>query len=160
MHQSHPPADRGSPSNRNPTKASGVLCGRSLVDPRPGERAGPAGVHGQGRPKPPAPPAPPPHLAHLQLEESPLLLHLLGDLSPTYLSADHAVQLGMLLLLLFYFGSRGEESKGTSDASARCSRLDDLAVVLPPSLRDKCSPSLLETHDSPITYWKGKYIWS
>lgn len=54
MHQSHPPADRGSPSNRNQTTASGALCGRSLGDPRPDNGLLPReGVPGQGRPRPP-----------------------------------------------------------------------------------------------------------
>lgn len=45
------------------------------------------------------------HLAHLQLEEPPLLLHLLGDLGAADLRADHAVQAGVLLLLLLDLGS-------------------------------------------------------
>lgn len=40
------------------------------------------------------------HLTHLQLEEPPLLLHLLCYLRPADLSADHAVLPRVLLLLL------------------------------------------------------------
>lgn len=40
------------------------------------------------------------HLAHLELEEASLLLHLLGDFGPRDLGADHSVLLGVLALLL------------------------------------------------------------
>lgn len=40
------------------------------------------------------------HLAHLQLEQPPLLLHLLCNLSTAELSANHPVLPGMLPLLL------------------------------------------------------------
>lgn len=45
------------------------------------------------------------HLTHLQLEEAPFLLHFLCDFGPADFSADHPVELGVLLLLLLYFGS-------------------------------------------------------
>lgn len=51
------------------------------------------------------------YLAHLELEEAPLLFHLFGDLSPTYFSTYHPVELGVLLFLLFYFGSAGEKNQ-------------------------------------------------
>lgn len=41
------------------------------------------------------------HLTHLQLEETTLLLHVLGDLSTAELGADHAVLPRVLPLLLF-----------------------------------------------------------
>lgn len=53
----------------------------------------------------------PPHLAHLQLEDPPLLLHLLRDFRPADLRADHPVQPGVLLLLLLDFGSTGEKKQ-------------------------------------------------
>lgn len=40
------------------------------------------------------------HLTHLQLEQPPLLLHLLCNLSATELGANHPVLPGMLPLLL------------------------------------------------------------
>lgn len=46
-------------------------------------------------------------LAHLQLEEPPLLLHLLGDFCATDFRADHPVLPRVLLLLLLYLGADG-----------------------------------------------------
>lgn len=46
-----------------------------------------------------------PDLTHLQLEESPLLLHLLCDFRPADLRPDHPVLSCMLLLLLLYLGA-------------------------------------------------------
>lgn len=44
------------------------------------------------------------HLTHLQLEETTLLLHVLGDLSAAELGADHAVLPRVLPLLLLDLG--------------------------------------------------------
>ena len=46
-----------------------------------------------------------PYLAHLELEEAPLLLHFLRDLGAGDLRADHPVLLGVLPLLLLNFGT-------------------------------------------------------
>lgn len=46
-------------------------------------------------------------LAHLQLEEPPLLLHLLSDFCPTDFRTDHPVLPRVLLLLLLYLGADG-----------------------------------------------------
>ena len=59
-----------------------------------------------------------PHLAHLQLEEAPLLLHLLCDLGAADLRADHAVLSSMLLLLLLDLGAVQGEGGGRGDTSA------------------------------------------
>lgn len=50
-------------------------------------------------------PFPASHLTHLQLEEAPFLLHFLCDFGPADFSADHPMELGMLLLLFLYFSS-------------------------------------------------------
>lgn len=103
-HLHHHPAGSGPPG----TEIDNCVCqcpGLRLL----------AGVHGV--PLPQGLGALPPHLAHLQLKEAPFLLHLLRDLGPADLRADHPVQPGMLLLLLLDFGSTGEKSKIQSDAS-------------------------------------------
>lgn len=49
-------------------------------------------------------------LTHLELEETPLLLHLLSDFSASDLGPDHPVLLGVLsLLLLDFCTDRGED---------------------------------------------------
>lgn len=50
-------------------------------------------------------PGDPPHLAHLELEEASLLLHLLGNLRAADLRADHSVLPSVLLLLLLDLGA-------------------------------------------------------
>lgn len=47
------------------------------------------------------------HLAHLELEETALLLHLFRDFSPRDLGADHSVLLGVLALLLLDLRAAG-----------------------------------------------------
>lgn len=113
--------------------------GPALPCPCPSLSANPPGPYPAPAPTPP-PHRRSPHLAHLQLEEPPLLLHLLGNLSPADLGADHAVQLGVLLLLLFYFGSMDEKHKDKPEPLAQRSRLVGLAAVLSSSLQDKRSP--------------------
>lgn len=63
------------------------------------------------------------HLTHLQLEESPLLLHLLGDLSSAELGANHAVLLGVLPLLLLDLRSgevKGRVKSSVKETALRC----------------------------------------
>ena len=48
------------------------------------------------------------NLAHLQLEEPPLLLHLLSDFRPADFRPDHPVLPRVLLLLLLYLGAGRE----------------------------------------------------
>lgn len=48
-------------------------------------------------------------LTHLELEETPFLFHLLCDLCPSDLRADHPVLLGMLSFLLLYLCTDAEE---------------------------------------------------
>lgn len=47
----------------------------------------------------------PTNLTHLQLEESPLLLHLFSDFRPADFCPDHPVLPRVLLLLLLYLGA-------------------------------------------------------
>lgn len=49
------------------------------------------------------------YFTHLELKETPLLLHLLCDLGPGDLGADHAMLLGVLSLLLLYLCTITEE---------------------------------------------------
>lgn len=156
MHQSHPPADRGSPVTeirrrrlvfsaaahwQTPGQGNGLLprefTGRESPG-RPHHRSPRTSAAGRIAAPSPSPRRSQPHLSQC------------GSCR----AAWHAPSSPFL----FWFYRRRKQ--GQIRHLSTCSRLDGLAVVRPPSLRDKCSPSLVETHDSPITYWKRKYIWS
>lgn len=62
-----------------------------------------------------------PHLAHLKLEDSSFLLHLLGDLSSAELGANHPVLLGMFPLL--FLDLCAAEVKGQVSTMKRFAKL-------------------------------------
>lgn len=136
-----PPSWLGSPRNRNRHLRLPVHRAEAAGWwPPTAVHRGPAPAGVRGRP---------PHLAHLQLEDPPLLLHLLRDLGPADLGADHPVQPGVLLLLLLDFRSTGEKkSKIKSDALRHAVQTGGPGRGPVTSLRDKRSLSLLETWQS------------
>lgn len=71
------------------------------------------------------------HLAHLELEEASLLLHLLGDFSPRDLGADHSVLLGVLALLFLDLCTGEREMEEAAEATPTVS----LHVIEPVPVR-------------------------
>jgi len=71
---------------------------QAATSPRSSEQSGP--LHPPGAERSPSPPRHSPYLAHVELEEPPLLLHVLGRLCHRRLGRDDPSQAGSLLLLL------------------------------------------------------------
>lgn len=70
------------------------------------------------------------HLAHLQLEEASLFLHVLGDLAAAELSADHAVLPGVFPLLFLNLGSTASNTRNNNNNDKTASDLlHDLLIL-------------------------------
>lgn len=77
------------------------------------------------------------HLAHLELEKPPLLLHLFSDFSPADFGANHPMQLGVLLLFLLNFGSAAGKARMSRDASGTALQTTQAAGIPLPGLQHK-----------------------